>query len=151
MNSRLDSVEDCLSFFKKAYPVSEPKNFRTQFGVFLEEIGETLKTISTDQIHEKDLLNYLENAITQAGNHFKNSDGQLSITNRVELLDGICDVMVTAVGLGYHAKMNVSGGFNEVNRSNNSKFDEMGQPIFDKNKKVTKGPFYSKPNLKIYV
>ena len=42
-------------------------------------------------------------------------------------------------------------GFAEVNRSNNSKFGEDGQPILDKNLKLIKGPNYSKPDLKIFV
>ena len=70
---------------------------------------------------------------------------------REEFLDGICDQIVTATGVGFMAKMNVAGGFGEVNRSNASKFGENGEPIFDPNLKLIKGPNYFKPNLKQYI
>ena len=37
--------------------------------------------------------------------------------------------------------------FNEIQRSNMSKLDEDGQPIFREDGKVLKGPNYFKPNI----
>lgn len=47
--------------------------------------------------------------------------------------------------------MDVPGGFGEVNRSNLSKFGENGEPIFDQNLKLIKGPNYFKADLEKYL
>lgn len=146
-----DSVQDCMDFFKKGFPQSGPKNFRTQLGIFFEEIAETVEQLNASSPEDTMLLAYLGKAIQQAGEHLKNTDGVIGIKDRVELLDGLCDVMVTAVGVGRHANMDVPGAFKEVNRSNNSKFGENGEPILDKNLKLIKGPLYTKPELKSFV
>lgn len=146
-----DSVEDCMEFFRKGFPESGPKNFRTQVGVHLEELHEMIQTLEPEKQEDKLLLVFLGRAISDAAEHFKNNDGIINIKDRVEFLDSICDQMVTAVGLGHHADMNVVDAFKEVNRSNHSKFDDNGQPILDKNLKLIKGPNYSKPDLKSFV
>lgn len=146
-----DSVQDCYDFFMKGFPQSGPKNFRTQVGIMFEEIAETVAQLDASKPEDVMLLTYLGQAIKQAGEHFKNTDGVLGIKDRVELLDGLCDVMVTAVGVGRHSNMDVPGAFKEVNRSNNSKFAENGEPILDKNLKLIKGPLYTKPELKSFV
>ena len=46
--------------------------------------------------------------------------------------------------LGY----DMDAAIDEVDRSNWSKFDEDGKPIFNENGKVMKGPNYTKPKLK---
>ena len=146
-----DSVQDCYDFFMKGFPQSGPKNFRTQVGVMFEEIAETVAQLDAIKPEDVMILTYLGQAIKQAGEHFNNTYGVLGIKDRVEFLDGLCDVMVTAVGLGRHSNMNVPGAFKEVNRSNNSKFAENGEPILDKNLKLIKGPLYTKPDLKSFV
>lgn len=151
MEKELDSVQDCMNFFMKGFPQSGPKNFRTQMGIVFEEFAETLETLSSQNQGDQMLFTYLGQAIKQAGEHFKNTDGDIIIKDRVAFLDGLCDVMVTVVGAGRHANMDIVGGFKEVNRSNNSKFGENGEPILDKNLKLMKGPFYSKPELKSFV
>lgn len=146
-----DSVQDCMDFFRKGYPVSGPKNVRTQLGVVFEEFHEMLSQIDPENVQDKMLFSYLGQAIQQASEHLKTSEGTLNIKDRVEFLDGLCDLMVTAVGLGHHTKLNVPDAFKEVNRSNNSKFGENGEPILDNNLKMIKGPNYSKPDLKSFV
>lgn len=71
--------------------------------------------------------------------------------NRLALLDALADQIVTATGVGTFLGMNVPGALAEVNRSNYSKFDEDGNPIFNENMKVMKGPHYTKPDLKPYI
>ena len=146
-----DSVQDCMDFFKKAYPDSTPKNFRTQLGVHFEEIHEMIQTLEPAKEEDKLVLHYVGEAIKGMAEHLKNSDGVIGLKDRVAFLDGILDQMVTAVGLGRHANMDVVGGFAEVNRSNHSKFGENGEPILDNNLKLMKGPKYTKPDLKSFV
>ena len=70
--------------------------------------------------------------------------------DRVELLDALCDQIVTATGIGTFLGMNVPGALSEVNRSNYSKFVD-GKPIFNENQKVMKGPDYTPPTLTPFI
>lgn len=144
-------VLHAVAFFKKAYPAPESKNFHTQLGVHFEEIKEML-----DQLESKDpksmfLLDLVSKATQAFSEYCKENDKAYEIKDRVEFLDGLCDQLVTASGLGYMANMDIAGGFGEVNNSNMSKFDRNGNPILDANKKMVKGPDYRKPELKQFV
>lgn len=70
--------------------------------------------------------------------------------DRAELLDALCDQIVTATGIGTFLGMNVPGALSEVNRSNYSKFVN-GNPIFNENQKVMKGPDYTPPALTPFI
>lgn len=145
------SAQICQDFFANWCPQPSDKNFRTQFGVHLEEIAETLQHIEGVNGADTMVIGFLKQGLQQAADHFKKTEGKLVITDRIEFLDGLCDSMVTAIGTGYMAGMNVADAFAEVNRSNNSKFDENGKPILDNNLKLKKGPFYTKPDLKTFI
>jgi hypothetical protein len=147
----LNTIASTNDFFSKLMPEPKDKNIRTQLGCHLEEIAEMLREIAGKDGGETMLLTVLSQSIEQAGTYFKGSDGPLIIKDRVEFLDGLCDQIVTATGIGNYLKMDVPGGLAEVNRSNFSKFGENGLPILDENKKMVKGPNYSKPDLKIFV
>lgn len=70
--------------------------------------------------------------------------------DRTELLDALCDQIVTATGIGTFLGMNVPGALSEVNRSNYSKFVD-GNPVFNENQKVMKGPDYTPPALTPFI
>lgn len=70
--------------------------------------------------------------------------------DRAELLDALCDQIVTATGIGTFFGMNVPGALSEVNHSNYSKFVD-GNPIFNENQKVMKGPDYTPPVLTPFI
>ena len=76
-------------------------------------------------------------------------EGGLSadVTNRKEFLDSCADQIVTATGAAYRAHMKITEAVYRVNLSNWSKYDVDGQPIFDENGKVKKGPNYQAPDL----
>lgn len=143
-------VENTIGFFKKAFPNPISKNLHTQLGVHFEEIAEMMDQLTSEDEHTRLALHYVGEAIKGLAKHFKESDGVLVVKDRVELLDALCDQIVTATGMGYMTKMDIAGAFGEVNRSNFSKFDENGEPILDNNLKMVKGPNYFKPNLKQY-
>jgi len=69
------------------------------------------------------------------------------IVDRKEFLDSIADQIVTAVGVGHCAGMKTSDAVDAVSRSNWSKFNDEGFPIFNEHGKVTKGPNYKRPYL----
>lgn len=66
----------------------------------------------------------------------------------VEIADALCDIIYIAYGTGVSYGLPMDLLFDEVHRSNMSKLDENGKPIFREDGKVTKGPNYSPPQLR---
>ena len=68
----------------------------------------------------------------------------------VEIADALGDMLYilcgTIISHGFQDK--IEAIFNEIQRSNMSKLDEKGKPIYREDGKVMKGPNYFKPNLK---
>jgi len=128
------------TWFKKAVPEPTDKNRAVQYGVHLEEINEMLASI--DAAQNEDILSVSE--------YFKKYSNNLTPINEEDFLDSLCDQIVTAVGVAYMMGYDIRGALAEVNRSNWSKF-ENGEPIFDENGKIKKGPNYSPPDLKAYL
>ena len=66
----------------------------------------------------------------------------------VEVADALTDLLYVVYGAGHSFGIDLDKCFAEVQRSNMSKLGEDGNPIYNENGKVMKGPNYSKPNLK---
>ena len=66
----------------------------------------------------------------------------------VEVADALTDLLYVVYGAGHSFGIDLDKCFAEVQRSNMSKLDNDGKPIYNENGKVMKGPNYSKPNLK---
>lgn len=148
----VSDIKITYAWFKEAYPYNRTsKNLHTQIGVHFEEIAEMLQTIKGNDVVARKLLNQAYKANLALANYLKSSDHVIEIENRVEFLDALCDQIVTSVGCGYHAYMDVVGAFAEVNRSNFSKFDENGRAILDDNLKVTKSSNYTRAELSPFV
>ena len=72
------------------------------------------------------------------------------LDSRRELLDALCDQIVTAVGVAYMLGMDIQGALNEVNRSNWSKFVD-GKAVFNEQGKIAKSENYTPPQLVEFV
>lgn len=148
-----------LQWMNKTRPNPSDTDRSTQLGVHFEEVTEMadalLLTEGMGDEFEAHLIAFISagQAISQAlkeqcsGIDFSNIDPQV----RVDLLDSYCDQIVTVLGAGYTQHMDMLGAINEVDQSNWSKFDPEGNPIYDDNKKVTKGPNYRKAVLDPFV
>lgn len=149
----LNPVTNCLIFFEKGVPEPANKNIHTQIGCHFEEVGEMIDEITGLDPQTSDLLANARGAITQLADHLKASDQSIQIhpANRANFLDAICDQFVTGVGSAYMLKMDVSAAIDLTNLSNLSKFDEHGEPIFNENMKIMKGPNYFKTDLTPFV
>ena len=66
----------------------------------------------------------------------------------VEVADALTDLLYVVYGAGHAFGIDLDKCFAEVQRSNMSKLGEDGNPIYNENGKVMKGPNSSKPNLK---
>ena len=69
----------------------------------------------------------------------------------IEVADALTDLLYVVYGAGHAFGIDLDKCFCEVQRSNMSKLDTDGKPIYNENGKVMKGPNYSKPNLKQFL
>lgn len=71
---------------------------------------------------------------------------------KIELLDSLCDQIVTAVGVGQLIGLDIIGALNEVIASNDSKRMPDGSFPLDENGKITKeSPNFFKPDLSKFI
>ena len=141
-------IGNIVDWFKAAKPEPSKKDALIQQGCHLEEVAEYLASMEVE-IEGLEELSYALKANTK--NQSDDSiDDVMKTINELELLDAICDQIVTAVGLGYMMGFDVQGALKEVIRSNNSKMVD-GKFIFDENAKIAKPDTFSEPNLKPYL
>lgn len=145
-------LNNTVNWFKAAVPEPTDKNFQVQLGVHFEEVAEMLDNPIFHNCPEAE--NALE-AVLALADLLKKSEKQVVFIphgqkQRLDLLDSIADQIVTNVGVAYMAKMNVVSACHEVSRSNWSKFiDE--KPVFLATGKISKGQYYTPPNLLPYI
>ena len=75
----------------------------------------------------------------------------LNDKNLLEVADALTDLLYVTYGAGHSFGIDLDACFEEVQRSNMSKLDEDGKPIYNEYGKVMKGPKFSKPNLNLYI
>ena len=115
------------------------KEFMKTFGQEIEESpkfpSEKVLKLRIDLIKEE--LYELEEAI-------KNKD-------LIEVADALTDILYVTYGAGHAFGINLDACFDEVQRSNMSKLDLNGKPIYSQQGKVLKGPNYFAPNLSKFI
>ena len=72
----------------------------------------------------------------------------LNEKNIEETADALTDILYVTYGAGHAFGIDLDKCFDEVQRSNMSKLDKFGNPIYNDQGKVMKGPLYFKPNFK---
>ena len=139
-----DHISDIKGWFELAVPTPTDKNRAVQLGCHFEEVAEMLAAIGETFIAERLAL--------IATQYKKDSAVEINEPglDRTELLDALCDQIVTAVGMAHMFGLDIDGALVEVTRSNYSKFVD-GKPVFDANGKIAKPATYSKPNLEQFV
>ena len=140
-------IHNIKEWFKAAKPNPSTADVCLQIGCHYEEVSEMSAALCDDVEHElaDTALLYKMNNILYLG-----AVEELSADERVELLDALCDQIVTAVGVAYMMGMDIEGALAEVNRSNWSKF-EGGVPVFNEQGKIAKGVEYTPPELSDYI
>lgn len=147
-----ETLKKTLNWFETARPEASPHTFSVQFGVHCEEFAETLDAIDPIDDGLAELFQDASEAIKELatalkkGTHVIQKDDLL----RVDLLDGLCDTIVTAVGSAHALGMDIVGAMDEINSSNFSKFED-GKPVFKDNGKIGKGIHYTPPNLEPFI
>lgn len=137
----LDSI---AQWFVEAVPHPTDKNRAVQLGCHVEEVSEMFTALAEPHLAE---------ALCDAAVFYKTNKHAVCPSDpvdRPELLDSLCDQIVTAIGVAHMFGLDIHGALAEVNRSNWSKFVD-GKPVFDANGKIDKPPTYSKPDLSPFV
>ena len=109
---------------------------------FMETFDQEVKTkpsFSTDKINS---LRYelIKEELEELKVAMKNKD-------LLEVADALTDILYVTYGAGHAFGIDLDKCFEEVQRSNMSKLDKEGNPIYNEFGKVMKGPKYFKPNL----
>ena len=71
--------------------------------------------------------------------------------NLIEVADALTDILYVTYGAGHAFGIDLDKCFEEVQKSNMSKLDNNGNPIYNDDGKVMKGPNYFKPDLSKFV
>ena len=71
--------------------------------------------------------------------------------NLQEIADALTDILYVTYGAGHAFGIDLDKCFGEVQKSNMSKLDKNGKPIYNEQGKVMKGPGFFEPNLKQFV
>lgn len=136
-------------WFRRAWADPASK-LQVQAGVHCEEVSEwlcALKQVKAERSEDVGLLEDAQAIMHALGDALKKGHVAIEVADRKECIDGLMDQVVTATGVAVAAGMRPALALDRVNASNFSKFDENGQPIFDENGKVSKGPNYRKPDF----
>ena len=111
-------------------------------GLFMRTFGQEVKkkaSFSSDKIN-----NLRINLIEEELNEFREA---MSKKDLKEAADALTDILYVTYGAGHAFGINLDDCFEEVQKSNMSKLDNDGKPIYNQHGKVMKGPNYFKPNL----
>ncbi len=141
------SIETIKLWFARAVPVPTDNNKNVQIGVHIEEFSEMLDSIKGVDSESDRQIGVLQGLAKSVATKLKRGEIQVTLSDRKAFLDAVADQIVTATGCGHVYGMNVVEALRRVDRSNWSKFDKHGQPYFDANGKIAKGPGYQRPDL----
>ena len=135
-------IKDIEKWFKIAKPEPTIDDACVQIGCHYEEVKEMMDAVGDIDPYISNLSNkYKERQQKHVLNIFSKNKKQ-----QIELLDALCDQIVTAVGVGYMMGFDMQAALNEVNNSNFSKF-ENGKAVLNCQGKIKKGINYFNPKL----
>jgi len=141
------SIDFIKMWFEKARPEPEAVHLNIQAGVHFEEVAEMLASVRGGDEYSDLMFDRLHTALTTVALGLKQGTIKMVVRDRKDFLDSLCDQIVTSVGVGHCAKMNITEAVRRVNSSNYSKFGDDGKPEFDKNGKIAKSKNYKPPVL----
>ena len=114
-----------------------------QFMKTFEQEVQTRSSLSTNKINDL-RVNLIQEELDELKEAIKNND-------IIEVADALTDILYVTYGAGHAFGVNLDKCFDEVQKSNMSKLDENGKPIYNESGKVMKGPKYFKPDLAKFV
>lgn len=157
--SQANTLQQIEQWHKDARPVVTDDNLRMALAVHIEEMLEMLDAVDFEVVDPNSSFAYSngiqsvgrsEGYLTELMNALKDNNLQPLVveSKRNAFLDGLADQIVTAVGCGVAAGMNVPEAVNRVQISNDSKrCPDTGKFFFDEQGKITKPNWYQRPDL----
>lgn len=141
-----NTINQIENWFKTAVPNPTDSNKCVQIGCHLEEVREMLDVWGGFEVAD---------GIHELSEKFKRRPSfesliYLQAERQIELLDALCDQIVTAIGVAHMFGMDIQGALQEVSNSNDSKFED-GKPVFNEHGKIAKGKNYFKPELAKFI
>ena len=118
----------------------------SKVGIFMKTFGQEVKnkpSFSTDKIN-KLRLDLIKEELSELTDAMNNKD-------LLEVADALTDILYVTYGAGHAFGIDLDKCFDEVQKSNMSKLDNNGKPIYNEHGKVMKGPDYFKPNLSKFI
>lgn len=110
---------------------------------FMTTFGQEVKT--SPSFPDQDTIKLRRELIDE---ELKELDVAIGDNDPVEVADALTDLLYVIYGMGHSFGLDLQKCFDEVHRSNMSKLDEYGKPIYREDGKILKGPSYTPPNLK---
>jgi len=113
---------------------------------FMETFGQEVKNKAEfpDEKIQNLRLILIEEELSELKEAIENKDIK-------EVADALTDILYVTYGAGHAFGIDLDRCFDEVQKSNMSKLDENGKPIFNQDGKVLKGPNYFKPNFEKFL
>ena len=114
--------------------------------IFMQTFGQEVKNKPSFSSEKIDKLRY--DLIKEELDELKEA---LDNKDLLEVADALTDILYVTYGAGHAFGINLDKCFDEVQKSNMSKLDKFGKPIYNETGKVMKGPNYFKPDLNKFV
>ena len=148
----MSEIKTIVKWFKDAKPNPTIEDAATQYGCHLEEFAEGLQVTGDDSAHDE-VSCVSDNYKRNTGSYMEDLELMSHCEeSRVDLLDALCDQIVTAVGVGHMLNLDIIGALNEVIASNDSKRMPDGSFPLDENGKITKeSPSFFSPDLSKFI
>ena len=111
-------------------------------GLFMSTFGQEVKKkseLSSEKINSL-RLNLIKEELDELNKAMEEND-------ILEVADALTDILYVTYGAGHAFGIDLDKCFDEVQKSNMSKLDKDGKPIYNEHGKVMKGPDYFKPDL----
>ena len=126
----IDSVENALREFHRAYGLP---------------IGDKARSFSGNNTATSPTRKLRQNLLDEEIWEYWRAESDNDI---VEIADALADIVYVAVGTAIAYGVPFDKVFAEVHRSNMSKLDKDGKPIYREDGKVMKGENYEPPNIR---
>ena len=115
-------------------------------GLFMKTFGQEVK--SKPALSSKKINDLRINLISEELEEFKEA---INKNDLKEVVDALTDILYVTYGAGHAFGVNLDECFEEVQKSNMSKLNVDGKPIYNQSGKVMKGQNYFKPDLSKFI
>jgi predicted HAD superfamily Cof-like phosphohydrolase len=124
------------------YAKKVPTNNFAKAGEFMRIFGQ--ETLTRPTVPSYDLAALRLDLIQEEVDELKQG---LANQNIVEIADALTDILYVVYGAGHAFGIDLDACYDEVHRSNLTKLDEDGKPLYREDGKVMKSDRYESPNL----